>query len=84
MPLVGKKTAEAVAILSDMRDQIVKTRSTVPAFNKDPDLLHDEQILDSYIRLLASPGAGTYQPELVDSLRYAAWAKAHRPLVEWK
>jgi hypothetical protein len=74
----------AVAILSDMRDQIVSMRSTVPAFNQDPDLLRDERILDSYISLLASPGAGTYQPELVDSLRYAAWAKAHRPLVEWK
>ena len=79
-----QKPAEAVAILSDMRDQIVNMRSTVPAFSKDPDLLHDEQILDSYISLLASPGAGTYQLELVDSLRYAAWAKAHRPLVEWK
>ena len=75
---------KAVAILSEIREQIVNLRSSVVAFNQDPGLLRDEQILESYITLLAPSGAGANQPELADSLRYAAWAKVHRPLAEWK
>jgi hypothetical protein len=73
--------ADALAILSNMRSQIVSLRQANPAFQNDPDLLRDEQILNSYITVLGS--SGTHQPELADSLRYAAWAKAHRPPAEW-
>ena len=74
--------ADALAILSNMRSQIVSLRQANSAFQNDPDLLRDEQILNSYITVLGS--SGTHQPELADSLRYAAWAKAHRPPAEWK
>lgn len=74
----------AGTILAVMRDGIRDTRKRVPALAQDPDLLRDEKILDEYIALLATPGAGAYQPEMADSLRYAAWAKTHRPPTEWK
>ena len=80
---VGRQhTSEAAAILTGMRDEIVSLRGRVPAFSNDPELQRDQQILDRYINILASERA--HQPELADSLRYAAWAKAHRPLAEWK
>ena len=77
-----QQISEAASILMGIRDEIATLRSRVPAFNNDPDLQRDQQILDRYINILASPEA--HQPELADSLRYAAWAKAHRPLAEWK
>jgi hypothetical protein len=45
-------------------------------------LMRDRQVLDRYIAALASPRAGAHQSFLADSLRYAAWAKTHRPLSE--
>jgi hypothetical protein len=77
-----QQPAQAAAILAKMRDEITALRKRVPAFMHDPELQRDQQILDRYINVLGSPGA--YQPELADSLRYAAWAKAHRPPAEWK
>ena len=80
---LGRQQAiDAVAILARMRDEIIGLRARVPAFKNDPDLLRDLQILESYIEVLGSSGA--QQPELADSLRYAAWAKSHRPPAEWK
>jgi hypothetical protein len=79
-----QQPAEAAIVLRALREQITALRNRITEFNKDPDLLRDEQILESYITLLTSPGAGTWQPELADSLRYAAWAKTHRPPAEWK
>lgn len=80
---LGRQQAkQAAAILATMRDQIAALRNRVPAFKNDPELQHDQQILERYINILGSSPA--HQPELADSLRYAAWAKAHRPLAEWK
>ena len=58
-------------------------RQALPAWSNDTDLIRDQQVLDRYIAALASPQAGSHQTFLADSLRYAAWAKTHRPLEEW-
>lgn len=80
---LGRQGAtEAAAILARMRDEIIGLRASVPVFKNDPDLLRDLQILERYIEVLGTSQA--QQPELADSLRYAAWAKTHRPPVEWK
>ena len=79
-----QQPAEAIAILSAMSATIGQTRRSLAAWATDPDLIRDQQVLDRYIAALASPQAGAHQPFLADSLRYAAWAKTHRPLEEWK
>jgi len=82
---LGRQQApEAIAVLSTMSEMIEQARRELPAWATDPDLIRDQQVLDRYIAVLASPQAGTHQPFLADSLRYAAWAKTHRPLEEWK
>jgi len=75
---------EATAILRAMRSTIGQARRSLPAWANDPDLDRDEQVLDRYIAALASPQAGAHQSFLSDSLRYAAWAKTHKELEEWK
>ena len=79
-----QQAAEAIAALSAMSATIEQARRELPAWANDPDLIRDQQVLDRYIAVLASPQAGAHQPFLADSLRYAAWAKTHRPLEEWK
>jgi hypothetical protein len=79
-----QQPAEAAAILRAMRATINQARQDLSAWADDKDLIHDQQVLDRYIAALASPGAGAHQSFLADSLRYAAWAKIHRPLQEWK
>jgi len=79
-----QQAAEAVNALGAMRLTIDQARQAMPAWVNDPDLIRDQQVLDRYIAALASPGAGAHQPFLADSLRYAAWAKTHRALEEWK
>ena len=79
-----QQPAVAEAILRTMHATITQARQALPAWAKDEDLIHDQQVLDRYIAALASPRAGAHQSFLADSLRYAAWAKTHRPLEEWK
>ena len=79
-----QQPAEAEAVLRAMHATITQVRQALSAWAKDKDLIHDQQVLDRYITALASPRAGTHQSFLVDSLRYAAWAKTHRPLEEWQ
>ena len=79
-----QQPAVAEAILRTMHATITQARQALPAWAKDKDLIHDQQVLDRYIAALASPRAGAHQSFLADSLRYAAWAKTHRPLEEWK
>jgi len=79
-----QQPAEAEAILRAMRATISQARHALPEWASDKDLIHDQQVLDRYIAALASPQAGAHQSFLADSLRYAAWAKTHRPPEEWK
>ena len=79
-----QQPADAIATLSAMRSTIDQARQSLPEWANDPDLIRDQQVLDRYIAALASPQAGSHQSFLADSLRYAAWAKTHRPLQEWK
>ena len=78
-----EQASEAMAVLSAMRTTIEQARRELPAWANDPDLIRDLQVLDRYLAALASPGAGAHQSFLADSLRYAAWAKTHRPLAEY-
>lgn len=78
-----KQVNEAITILSGMRATIDRARQALPAWANDPDLIHDQQVLDRYIAALTLPQAGAHQSFLADSLRYAAWAKTHRPLPEF-
>jgi hypothetical protein len=77
-----QQPARALEILREIRATIEQARRDVPAWAKDPDLIRDIRLLDRYIAALASPRAGAHQSFLADSLRYAAWAKTHRPLPE--
>jgi hypothetical protein len=79
-----EQPAAAAAVLSAMRTTIIQAREALPAWARDKDLIHDQQVLDRYIAALVSPRAGAHQSFLADSLRYAAWAKTHRPPQEWK
>jgi hypothetical protein len=79
-----QQPAEAIAVLRAMRATIEQSRKELAAWANDPDLIRDQALLDQYIAALASPRAGAHQSFLADSLRYAAWAKTHRPLEEWK
>jgi hypothetical protein len=79
-----QQVTEAVIALSSMRATIDQARQELPAWAHDPDIIRDQQVLDRYLAVLASPQAGSHQAFLADSLRYAAWAKTHRPLEEWK
>ena len=79
-----QQPAEAAAVLRAMRATIIQAREALPAWAGDKDLIRDQQVLDHYIAALASPRAGAHQSFLADSLRYAAWAKTHRPPQEWK
>jgi hypothetical protein len=79
-----QQTVEAARVLGAMRATIEQARQELPAWAHDPDIIRDQQVLDRYLTALASSGAGSHQEFLTDSLRYAAWAKAHRPLEEWK
>ena len=82
---LGRQQAnEASGILRGLHVTIEQARQAVPAWNHDPDLIHDQQVLEHYIAALASPQAGAHQAFLTDSLHYAAWAKTHRGLKEWK
>ena len=67
-----------------MRTTIEQARQALPAWANDPDLIRDQQVLDRYIKALTSPQADANRSFLTDSLQYAAWAKTHRPLEEWK
>ncbi len=78
-----EQAAEAITVLSAMRATIEQARRDLPAWANDPDLIRDLQVLDRYLAALASPSAGAHHPFLADSLRYAAWAKTHRPLAEY-
>jgi hypothetical protein len=78
-----QQPAEAIAVLNRMRSTIDQARRDLPAWANDPDLVRDSQVLDRYIAALTAPRAGAHQPFLADSLRYAAWAKTHRPLAEY-
>jgi hypothetical protein len=79
-----QQPAEAMAVLNSMRSTINQARQALAEWANDPNLIRDQQVLDRYIAALASPQAGSHQSFLADSLRYAAWAKTHRPLQEWK
>ena len=82
---LGRQQADRAAdILRAMHATLEQARQKIPAWTNDPDLIHDQQVLDRYIAALASPQAGTHQSFLTDSLQYAAWAKTHRKLEEWK
>ena len=78
------RPAAAIAILRAMHETIGRARHDIPAWANDPDLTRDQQVLDRYLAALGSPRIGPHQSFLTDSLRYAAWAKTHRPLEEWK
>ena len=81
---LGRQQAgQAIAALEAMLGTIEQARQDLPAWANDPDLIRDQQVLDRYIAALAMPQAGAHQSFLTDSLRYAAWAKTHRPLKEW-
>jgi len=75
--------AAARAELSAMRNTIDQFRRSQAAWLDDPELIRDQMVLDRYLEALALPAAGAHQSGLTDSLRYAAWAKTHRPLEEW-
>ncbi len=79
-----QQTDQAISILRAMRTTIEQARQALPAWANDPDLIRDQQVLDRYIDALTSPQAGANRSFLTDSLQYAAWAKTHRPLEEWK
>jgi hypothetical protein len=79
-----QQPGEAAAILRAMHATISQARQALPEWASDKDLINDQQVLDRYIAALASPRAGAHQSFLADSLHYAAWAKIHRPLEEWK
>ena len=79
-----QQTDQAISILRAMHTTIEQARQALPAWANDPDLIRDQQILDRYIDALTSPQAGANRSFLTDSLQYAAWAKTHRPLEEWK
>jgi len=81
--LDSQQVSQAIAILRAMFETIEKARKNQPGWANDPDLIHDQQVLDHYISALSSPQAGPHQSFLTDSLRYAAWAKTHRSLEEW-
>ena len=82
---LGREQAgEASNILRAMHATIERARQALPAWSNDPDLIHDQQVLDRFIAALASPQAGTHRSFLADSLHYAAWAKTHRTPEEWK
>lgn len=78
------QAAKAAAILRAMHDTIEHARRHLPAWANDPDLIHDQQVLERYITALDSPQAATDQALLTDSLRLAAWAKTHTLPQEWK
>ena len=69
----------AASELSAARATLIGLRSQISAWEDDPDLLRDQRILERYTHVLRSQEASKHQPLLADSLRYAAWAKAHRP-----
>ena len=75
--------AAALAELKVMKDTIDQSRRTHSAWLDDPELIRDQYVLDRYIQALHLPLASANQPGLVDSLRYAAWAKTHRSPEEW-
>ena len=79
-----QQTGQAISILRAMRTTIEQARQALPAWANDPDLIRDQQVLDRYIKALTSPQADANRSFLTDSLQYAAWAKTHRPLEEWK
>ncbi len=79
-----QQTDQAVSNLRAIHTTIEQARQNQPGWSQDPDLTHDQQVLSRYIAALTSTQAGTHQSFLTDSLRYAAWAKTHRPLEEWK
>jgi hypothetical protein len=82
--LARQQPAPAGAALNAMRATLDQACRDIPAWAHDPDIMRDRQVLQRYIAALVSPGAGSHQAFLADSLRYAAWAKTHRPLEEWK
>jgi hypothetical protein len=80
--LGGRQPGTAVTILQNMHTTIGRAREALPDWSGDPDLIRDQEVLEHYIAALVSPGAGAHRSILADSLRYAAWAKTHRPLTE--
>ncbi len=69
----------ATTELASARSTLSQLRSQINAWEDDPELLRDQQILERYLRVLTTSEAHSRQLLLADSLRYAAWAKAHRP-----
>ena len=74
----------AASTLASMRQTLLQLRSELPGWDRDPELKRDQQVLARYLQVLVSPQAQPHRILLADSLRYAAWAKTHRPLVEWQ
>lgn len=75
---------EAVSGLHQMRATIDSARAAIPAWSDDPDLIRDQQLLERYLDALAESAEQAQQSFLADSMRYAAWAKTHRAIKEWK
>ena len=63
-----QQVTEAVIALSSMRATIDQARQELPAWAHDPDIIRDQQVLDRYLAVLASPQAGSHQAFLADSL----------------
>lgn len=57
---------------------ITHYRQTEPAWQRDPDLLRDEQVLNDYLEILHGPNLGQLRAALADSMRFAAWRKTHQ------
>jgi hypothetical protein len=74
----------AAGLLRSFRAALEQARRNMPAWSEDPDLVHDQQVLDRYIAALESPQAATDQSFLADSLRLAAFAKQHGLPEEWQ
>ena len=70
----------ASALLRALHASIGLIRERVPAWELDPDLIADQQLLDRYLNALAASQETAHEAFLSDSLRYAAWAKTHRGL----
>jgi hypothetical protein len=75
--------AGALAELKAMQRRLERARREQPAWRDDPELVRDLRVLAHFIRALGLPPAADHQSGLADSLKYAAWAKTHRPLEEW-
>lgn len=60
----------AITQIQTIRDLYQGMRQEMAAWNRDSELLHDEQLLNQYIALLKSPVVNDGLEHLADSLRY--------------